>query len=159
MKIRAQAAIPRHSLPDVQPFLEVLRSRSNSNVERSSRRTNSMRKVGDAPKTKAFDRNKLTTRRNYLVFQFHQSYQYLLSNEPVQQHKSELEQLEKLLRFPEEVARNMIDKEYEFFQQTSPVEYINFAKSLLNGIDSEEYVHDCPALGKLIHRFAEVMNV
>ena len=89
---------------------------------------------------------------------FQENYQYLRVKAPTEVAQLELIQLENLLRFPEEVARNLIDQEFECFQQTAPLDYLHFAEGLLKGWDvaSVETFQECQALKALMWRFSEV---
>ena len=77
--------------------------------------------------------------------------------EQTPQHSAELDQLQRLLHFPEEVARRLTEVEFALFQKISPLYYVrqvtmDLSKNSNSGINKERK----PSVQDLIQRFNEV---
>ena len=75
--------------------------------------------------------------------------------EQTPQHSAELDMLQRLLHFPEEVARRLTEVEYMLFQKVSPLYYVrqvtmDLSKNINSGKERKPSVQD------LMQRFNEV---
>ncbi|XP_064077346.1 1-phosphatidylinositol 4,5-bisphosphate phosphodiesterase epsilon-1-like isoform X2 [Macrobrachium nipponense] len=73
-------------------------------------------------------------------------------------YSDELEQLQKLLHFPEEVALRLTEVEYELFYRVPPIAYIRHVTSDLRPRDHNEHLSHTATVGSLTKRFNEVSS-
>ena len=157
------------------PFLNTLNKIANKIARKTTKRTDATvskhTKVKKCDKNKAkaefvtnkIKRNRRTTTkqpsanpaRKITVFQ--DDFSYLCAT-PVsaETHRNGLDNLAHLLRFPEELAQNLIEEEYEIFRRASPLAFLYFAEDLVIRGDRSLNLFRVTPLTELVKRFAEV---